>query len=179
MSFWDTYDWDKASKGTFAPPSIPGNTQSEAALAAWNLARPQITPAILEASRGPPTTPAGAPVTQIDPVLLASYQAKGANLPQPAVGSSALNIGPVDPMALKALAQHLPYDVDARRNAIAAQLVGQQGAGLGGTTATPPPTSTDTHFSTGQGITNNDAWIRSGGKRGVQGDTNLYSGPWP
>src|SRR5262245_6195035 len=129
MSFWDTYDWNKAAQGPFVPPHIPGNAQSDASIAHWNALRPDITPDVLEASRGPATSLTGAAAT-VDPGLLQLYQARERNLPQPAVGSPTLNKGPVDPLALQAKAQHLPYDLDARRNAIAAQLMNQPGGGL-------------------------------------------------
>ena len=59
--------------------------------------------------------------------------------------------GMVDPEALKAHAQGIPYDIDARRNAIAAQLVAQQAA-------VPPPAQ----VQTGGGGQNFGSWAEGG-----------------
>src|SRR5262245_13384035 len=141
MSFWDTFDWNKAAQSQFAPPHIPGNAQSDAALAQWNAQRPQITPEVLEASRGLPSTSTGAPAN-LSAAQVEVLRRGGQSVPQPVAGSG-LNRGFVDPLALKAMAQNLPYDLDARRNAIAAQLTLQSETptpGLTSTGATPTRT---------------------------------------
>jgi len=136
MGFFDTFDWNKAAQGQFAPPAIPGNAQSAQAVQTWQNLRPDITPDILEASRGPAISPTGG-VQTVPADAIAAYAGGRGSLPQPAPGNFGLNKGFVDPTALKALAQNLPYDLNARRNAITAQLIA--GPGQAGTTSTAAP----------------------------------------
>ena len=97
-----------AAGGLFAPAHIPGNAQSQAALEEWSARHRHLTRAEIESLRMPP---------------LAQRQTGNPRLP----GGGGLvaqgdPLGEVDPAALQAAAQGTPYDIEARRNAIAARL---------------------------------------------------------
>jgi hypothetical protein len=121
-SIFDDYNTQGANNGMFAPAYIKGNPTSESAVAAWNAARPTITPDVLTQSRGLP------PQSGIPPNKYANFTGyvPADFVPSPQYTNFAGQGGPIDRDALRALAQHLPYDLDARRNAIAAQLATRQ-----------------------------------------------------
>jgi hypothetical protein len=96
------YDEVGAMNGLFAPALIRGDPTSEAAVQNWMDQNYQVTNPVVEQSRGAAPFNTG-------------------NVP-----------GAVDPAALQAMAQGGKYDINSRRNAIAAQLAASQAAQQGG-----------------------------------------------
>jgi hypothetical protein len=114
---------DRSAGGLFAPPHVAGDPASAAAIDAWNAQHHYLTRAEVEATRMPP------------PFAPATTGLKG----QSNVVAQQ-NIGTVDPAALLAAAQGVPYDIEARRNAIAARIMENEAAqaagGVGGAGST-------------------------------------------
>ncbi len=100
------YDPVGAMGGLFAPAYIVGNPESEAAVAQWQATNHPLTPDMIEQTRGPSTTTT-APNTM-------GLRAGTVTTTTP---------GTVDPAALKVLAQGGKYDMNTRRNEIAAQIM--------------------------------------------------------
>ena len=103
----------------FAPAYLKGFKPSEDALAAWNAYHHNITPGLVDELRmpneyrGPPSYSAGNGVY-------------GGPIPlQQTYGDVK---GQIDPVALRAMSQGSHYDIEARRNAIAARLAANAAA---------------------------------------------------
>jgi hypothetical protein len=95
----------------FAPAYQPNDPQAVAALDAWRARNANLTRADVEATRMPTSFNTGNPA------------------------------GMVDPAALQAMAQGGHYDMDARRNAIAAQVQANQAAAAAAPAANDPWTA--------------------------------------
>lgn len=118
-SLFENYDPVGSLNGMFAPAYIHGFAPSEAAVGAWNKANAGLTSADIEATRMPN-----------------DYQAPGNPLDSFGTmfgrGGTTANFGDprgtVDPEALRVAAQGGKYDINARRNAIAAKVAANAAA---------------------------------------------------
>jgi hypothetical protein len=145
-NIFDNYDPVGALGGKFAPAYIHGYAPSEQAVGDWMKKNFSVTPDIIEQSRGVPTLPTGAAAPlpanpfKSQGITDAEYYARN-GVRQPTTFDYTQNKGPVDANALRAYAQGSPYDINARRNAIAAQIVAQ---GSGGNTGAAQVSSNPT-----------------------------------
>lgn len=130
-SIFQNYDPQGAMGGLFAPAYIKGFAPSEQAVAAWNAAHHGLSRAQIEETRMPPLyqKPTGN-------VLADGVYGGGV----PATQNYGDPRGMVDPDALRAAAMGLPYDMQARRDAIAARLA--QNQALQNPPTPPPPAIT-------------------------------------
>jgi hypothetical protein len=113
---FDTYNPKGADNGLFAPAYIPGFQPSEDAVAAYNAANHAVTPDLVNQLRMPALWQ---PPSQNLPAMGGGPYGEG-RIPQSQTLGDPL--GQVDPAALTAMSQGGPYDVDARRAAIAQRL---------------------------------------------------------
>ena len=98
-----------AAGGTFAPAHIAGDPRSQAAVAAWQ------APRGMNALKG-----VDLQSLQMPDMWQAPQADPNTGMRQSAIpGSMTFGVGATDQSALRAMAQNTPYDVDARRNAIA------------------------------------------------------------
>ena len=109
------YDPQGALGGTFAPAYIPGYAPSEQAVMNWQQGRAgNMTQAQLQQTAMPPAW---------QPPIQSQYgPGSGQYGPNLAGTSQTYGGSYVDPDALRAMAQNLPYDLEGRRNAVAAQM---------------------------------------------------------
>lgn len=138
---FQTYDPQGGDSGLFAPAYIAGYQPSQAAVAAWNAQNHAVTPALVDQLRMPQAWQApndlagGAPGgSKMAGGLIGGLYGAG-RIPQSQTFGDTQ--GQVDPLALRALAQGGPYDIAARRAAIADR-VAQNAAAQA---AYVPPTS--------------------------------------
>lgn len=118
-SLFENYDPVGSLNGMFAPAYIHGFAPSEAAVSAWNKANAGLTAADIEATRMP--NDYQAPST--------GFERFGTMLG--GTGGTATfgdPRGTVDPEALRIAAQGGKYDMNARRNAIAAKVAANNAA---------------------------------------------------
>lgn len=117
-SIFDTYDPAGAMGGLFAPAYIHGYKPSEDAVAAWQAQNRGVNADVIEQSRMPATA---RPSTTIggDGVY-------GGPLPQYQIYGDPR--GTVDPAALRAASLGGHYDLQARRDAIAARIAANNAA---------------------------------------------------
>lgn len=129
---FQSYLPEGAMGGLFAPGYIRGYAPSETAVANWTAANRSVTPQVLEQTRMP-----AAWVNPDEQQALATgmYGGKGMSATGfdrygsgriPNSLSFGLNQGPVDPEALRTMAQGGKYDIGARRDAIAQRLMANQ-----------------------------------------------------
>lgn len=131
-NLFQSYDPQGALNGMFAPAMIRSYAPSEQAVAAWNAQNHALTPDMINQLRmpnayQPPSAQGGLSGSGLsgsgllNGMLGTAGGAYGAGrIPQTQTLGDPL--GQVDPNALRALAQGGPYDIAARRNAIAARL---------------------------------------------------------
>ena len=128
---FQTYDPKGADSGLFAPAYIAGFQPSQDAVAAWNAQNHVVTPSMMDQLQMPAQWQA--PQTQQSSLGTKALGAAG-NIPQ----NQSFGQPQVDPNALRALAQGGPYDVQARRDAIAQRLAANAAAQAA---YTPPATN--------------------------------------
>jgi hypothetical protein len=143
-SIYDDYDPQGALGGLFAPAFIKGFAPSEAAVSKWQAANHALTPGMLDQTAMPAQwTPPAAPVAGST-----FRQDGGSGI------SSNLNFGgnkpPVDPEALRVLAQGGKYDMAARRDAITQRILENAAAQSAAQTAAATSATPATAFTQGQ-----------------------------
>jgi hypothetical protein len=119
---FQSYDPSGADNGVFAPAYIHGFKPSEDAVATWNAQNHVVTPGMIDELRMPD---AWQPPSQNLPAMGGGPYGEGRIPQRQTLGDAA---GQVDPLALRAMAQGGPYDVNARRSAIAARLASNAAA---------------------------------------------------
>ena len=113
------YNPQGADGGLFAPAYVRGLPQSEAAVTAWQAQNRPLTAANIEQTRMPTEYTGASPMSAGDGVY-------GKPLP---LNQSYLDPrGQIDPEALRVLAQGGRYDLNARRDAIAARVASNAAA---------------------------------------------------
>lgn len=122
-SLYEGYDPVGALQGMFAPAYLKGFQPSSDAVMAWQKINRGVTPDIIEQSRMPAlwTDPTKG-ITAVEGGPPTKY-GEGRIPDNPQLGDQR---GMVDPAALRAAAMGGPYDLAARRNAIAARVLENQ-----------------------------------------------------
>jgi hypothetical protein len=122
------YNPQGALGGLFAPAYVHGYAPSNAAVTDWMGQNRAVTPAMIDESRMPSVwTPPEDPYTS----MRRGGGGKGAGMYGEGRVPDSITFGdqrgPVDPEVLRAASQGGPYDIGARREAIAARLLENQG----------------------------------------------------
>lgn len=128
---------DPTNGGMFAPAHVAGDASSDAAVDAWSAQHRYLTRPEVEQTRMP-----------------ALWSSPSASVQKGATPLAPGNIvGTVDPLALQASAQGIPYDMEARRNAIAARIVENERLQAAWNAANPTGGAGATRASAGAGTT--------------------------
>lgn len=113
------YNPNGALNGTFAPAYVGGYAPSEQAVSAWAAQNRPINDQNIEDTRLPTEYMGNVPLSKADGVYGHGVPTRQSYLDPR---------GTVDPLALRVMAQGGSYNMDARRNAIAARLAANAAA---------------------------------------------------
>jgi hypothetical protein len=141
-SIYDDYDPQGALGGLFAPAFIKGFAPSEKAVSQWQAANHALTPGMLDQTAMPAQWTPPTPTTATS--AFRQGTGTGGNL------NFGGNKPPVDPEALRVLAQGGVYDMAARRDAITQRILENAAAQSAAQTAAATSATPATAFTQGQ-----------------------------